>query len=353
MQRLQVVLDKAFREYGAALGIFILSRVLIFITFYAVISYGVGKPSWTSWDAGHYLDIAVQGYTYGGANAKGNLIAFFPLYPLLIKGTSYLLSVPSLVAALLNSFIFGLISTVLLYRYVADWKNKSVGLMAVFLFAFYPMTVFVSAPYTESLFFALTMGVFLLLRRNQLFWASILIGLTSVTRMTGVLLVPLFLYVAFRNRVGWLKFLGYSFLMAYPFLLFLFYQYVAFGTPLAFSLAQHIGWGKTIAGPWVGVITLLNNMPQHIMWQVDVLILAIMCATLILSWRKVDRLLWFFGLEVILLTVSSNWILGTGRYMMLMLPFYVYWAEFLQKRETLRQLVIAVCASWAMFNAAL
>ena len=44
---------------------------------------------WSRWDSGWYIDIARNGYSDTLQNVYMN-VAFFPLYPLLIKGVQYL-----------------------------------------------------------------------------------------------------------------------------------------------------------------------------------------------------------------------------------------------------------------------
>ena len=44
--------------------------------------------AWNRWDAPHYIDIAKDGYVATGENSV--FIAFFPLFPLLMKAMSFL-----------------------------------------------------------------------------------------------------------------------------------------------------------------------------------------------------------------------------------------------------------------------
>src|SRR6266581_2535810 len=56
---------------------------------------------WARWDSAFYLDIASRGYTYPEAGHLSNL-AFFPLYPLLMKLVSGLTGNPLLAGVLVS-----------------------------------------------------------------------------------------------------------------------------------------------------------------------------------------------------------------------------------------------------------
>jgi len=61
--------------------------------------------------------------------------------------------------------------------------------LAVLLTAFAPMAFFFSAVYTESLYLALSLGVFWFARHGRWMWVGVLGALAAATRSTGVLLL--------------------------------------------------------------------------------------------------------------------------------------------------------------------
>jgi hypothetical protein len=97
---------------------------------------------WGRWDAVHYLDIATQGY-------QGTDMAFFPLFPLLIRIVGSLAG-NHLVAGLLisnASFFFGLL---FLYKLLEREYDRAVARRAIFYVSIFPTSVYFTAVYTES-----------------------------------------------------------------------------------------------------------------------------------------------------------------------------------------------------------
>lgn len=134
------------------------------------------------WDSNWYVDLASHGYRHEGVEP-----AFFPLYPLLMRGLGELTG-SVVVAGVLISLAAFLVSLVLLSRLTALELGETAGRRAVVLVAFFPTSLFFSAVYTEALFLALELGAFYAARRGRWAWAGLLGGLGAATRNTGALL---------------------------------------------------------------------------------------------------------------------------------------------------------------------
>ncbi len=103
---------------------------------------------WGRWDAVHYLNIATVGY-------HGTDMAFFPLFPLLIRIFGSLAG-NHLIAGLVISnacFFFGLL---FLYKLLEREYDRSTARRAIFYVSIFPSAVFFSAVYTESLLLMVT-----------------------------------------------------------------------------------------------------------------------------------------------------------------------------------------------------
>jgi mannosyltransferase PIG-V len=136
------------------------------------------------WDSNWYVDLASHGYRHEAVEP-----AFFPLYPLLMRGLGELTT--SVVAAgLLISLAAFLTSLVLLGRLTELELGPEAARRAIVLLAFFPTALFFSAVYTEALFLALELGAFYAARRGRWGWAGVLGALGSATRNTGALLLP-------------------------------------------------------------------------------------------------------------------------------------------------------------------
>ncbi len=146
--------------------------------------------------------------------------------------------------------------------------------LAVFLTAFAPMAFFFSAVYSESLYLALSVGLFWCARQGRWALVGVVGALAAATRSTGiVLIVPalmLYLYgpredraeeALARARSGWRRLRPryrleldalWLLLPALGVVLYLGYLGLSGGDALAPFDAQQV-WGRHFAGPYVGI----------------------------------------------------------------------------------------------------
>lgn len=146
------------------------------------------------WDGVWYLTIAQHGYT------SAPLASFFPLYPVSVGALSWSTG-SAIVVGTLISLVALLFALSVLYRLVELDFGARGATASVWLLALFPMSLFFSAIYTESLFLALSLSCVYLARRGRWGWAGVLGCLASATRSVGlVLIVPLvILYVSDRR----------------------------------------------------------------------------------------------------------------------------------------------------------
>jgi hypothetical protein len=192
---------------------FAASRLLVLVAAIAgaeLLSYGIGArgpdphpfASWplggvfdfvlgplVRWDAHYYLGIATHGYRPHVEALRGAR-AFFPLYPLLVRGLGGFASAGgAVVAATLISLAAFAGGLRLLHRLATIELGRRNADATVLLLAFAPVALFFSAPYTESLFLLLSAGAFLAARTGRWAFAGAAAGLASGTRPTGALLI--------------------------------------------------------------------------------------------------------------------------------------------------------------------
>jgi hypothetical protein len=134
------------------------------------------------WDAIHYLQIAQHGYQ----DVRDT--AFYPLYPILIRAGSVLTH--SLVIAGVLISLGSMLAALVIVRRLAELElGRPTADLTVWLIAFGPMAVFLSAIYTESLFIALSAGTFYAARRGRWAAAGALGCLAAMERSSGVFLL--------------------------------------------------------------------------------------------------------------------------------------------------------------------
>lgn len=136
------------------------------------------------WDAKHFLRVAMAGY-----DTLEPSIQVFPLYPALIRLIKPLIGnwiqAGFAVAQIASFFAF-----YFLYKLARLDLGENESKVALILFAMFPTAYFLSAPYTEPLFCALTFGGIYFARTDRFAAAALLCLGASLTRYTGLLLAP-------------------------------------------------------------------------------------------------------------------------------------------------------------------
>ncbi len=109
--------------------------------------------------------------------------------------------------AVLPSFIGGMISIGIIYLLGRDLKNSAAGLLAAFLFAISPMSVWLSVwGLADSLFMTVTLLSFWTLIHRRFYWTGFLIGIAFGIKQTILSFGPLYflclLIIEFHHHSG-------------------------------------------------------------------------------------------------------------------------------------------------------
>lgn len=227
------------------------------------------------WDAQYFVHISIYGYTYE------NCLAFFPLYPILIRLLSnffhffcVFISIEAII--LLISITFNVIVFVLtcqtLYKITClAFNDTRFGYRVVLLFCYNPASVFFLAPYTECLYSFLTFRVILscliLYKKYQKYGFKfhvdngkviIEIALSAITRSNGVLNVGFLIFTficlmkktfpfsekVYSKCLHFVKYLGiiliFSYLSLVPFFLYQLYSYKLFCTDFYVDIPKDV-----------------------------------------------------------------------------------------------------------------
>ena len=222
---------------------------------------------WSRWDAGWYYKIAKFGYQFTPGQESST--AFFPLYPMLLRGVHALLpgstDLMYFIAGLIVSnaaLLIGLYYLALLVRMEFD---EQVAARTVLYLLVFPTSFFFSAVYSESVFLAAAAAAFYYARRSNWALAGLCAAAGALTRSPGILLVvPLgveyLLQRGFRPRsirpnVAWLL------LIPAALAGLMLYFHLRFGNFMASRDAQAAwghGWGQ-LAWPWHPFVRFLKH----------------------------------------------------------------------------------------------
>ncbi len=322
--------------------------------------------TFAAWDSAWYLDIAQRGYTFR-ADAPSS-VAFFPLYPLLIRVGAFLFGgSPQAfwLSAIALSYASFVIALVLLHRLTERcFGSRDAARRAVLSIAVFPFSFPFTRIYTESLFLLVSVGAIFSAVAGRWRLAGACGALATVTRPNGiVLLVPLAI-MALQAPWAWRPLLGRVFaLLALPAALLWYcaFVYALSGDPLAWLNAQ-AHWGYSIGNaPWASVQSALESVETQGLYRYLVSShgalyafshAAIGLAVVALTPSVFRRLGPAMGCYVaigILIPFSGNALEGIGRYASTLFPVFVYLGGAVRSQRTHDALLIG-SSLWLALN---
>ncbi|MFI5240740.1 MAG: mannosyltransferase family protein, partial [Candidatus Saccharimonadia bacterium] len=154
-----------------------------------------------SWDGADYIQIALTGYQ--------NLfwVNWFPLYPITIHVLNFIIPSP-LVSALVIAWT-SLVGAIYFYLKIArklfNLKDVTEPLRALLFFVLFPTSVFLIAPFAESLFAFLALGAIYFALSKRYYLASLFALLSSATHITGVIVAIFVALIMLEEELEWYK----------------------------------------------------------------------------------------------------------------------------------------------------
>jgi hypothetical protein len=293
------------------------------------------------WDARHLEDVARSGYS-------GDLYAFFPGFPLLVRLVSAGTALPVDVAGVVVSVAAGVALAYGVDRLAREVSGAG-GSLAVGLVAVLPLSVVFLMPYSEATFCALAVWTLVALGRGRVLLGAVLCAGAGLVRPTGVALVVAVVVAALasvdRRRgalavavapLGVAGYLGWVALRT--------------GSPSGWVDRQHAGWGTGVDGG-AATWSWLRTMPPRDAWVTDVLIVAgavacIVTAGVLLRRRRIADAGYVAGVLVLALGTSGVW---NSRYRLLLPALVVGCAlagpALLRLRTSVRVVALAAIAA--------
>lgn len=309
------------------------------------------------WDAVHYVSIAHDGYYLTP------LTAFFPFFPLLMRGVGFLLG-GSIIADYAAGIIIANIcfygALVILYYLVAIDFGHNVAKLALFYLAFAFYGVFFFVGYTESLFLLLTLAAFLFLRRGKpLDWclAGVCGFLVTLTRPTGIILIIPFL-VLFIQKFGlrtlltrencWQKLNALLSMVLIPqgLLIYMLYQWLTLGNAWLFTIEQTRIWRRSLAFPWVGLINAMQlvALGGPLICLRDTVFTLVPLVALIMGWKSIHLHYRLYSLVMVLFVLcepnQQDGLLSVPRFCVVIFPIFILFAIWSKYRRVACYLAI-------------
>jgi hypothetical protein len=176
---------------GTALGLFALAR-LTGAAVLAVTAWATGHRPLTllgrSWDSRWYLGIAEHGYgraLHVPPDLVFSDLAFFPLYPALVRAVTAVSPLSGGAAGLLVSWSAAAVAAAGLYALGAHLHGRAVAATLVLLWGLLPHSVVLSMAYTEPLLTAFAAWSLYAVLTGRWLWAGTLAALAGLARPNG------------------------------------------------------------------------------------------------------------------------------------------------------------------------
>lgn len=346
------------------------SRILIFIFVYIIqillqkefINISTYFRMWFIQDSPHYINIAQYGYQTVGEERF--YIAFYPLYPLLIKAFSFLFY-DYTVSGILVSCLFLAIACLYVYKLIIlEFGDENLANEAILLLLIVPYSFFFGIVYTESLFLALSAMVFYYSRKKKWILAGIFGMLGSLTKNQGLFLfVPIAIEICLNSSLiidlkkhshkNALKYLlttiPYALFPFIGFSLYLLLNKIVFGDWFKFLEYQQAHWnngmwffadsikkGFMYALSYDWIFSIGTFIPQVIFFFVAIILI-------IISIKKVPLSYTAFSLIVLIFSYSPTWLLSGPRYISSIVPIYIFLSLFTQKSRLIQYITNIIC----------
>jgi hypothetical protein len=320
--------------------------------------------AWVRFDGNWYAQIAATGYS--AVPGLKDTLAFFPLYPLLIR----LVSIPLLgnihLAAVLIARLadFSVCLGILALAWQELGANRALGRLALAITLAFPMAFFLSAAYTESLFLAEVCFTLLFLRRRTWGLAALFAFLAALTHPRGLVLFLPLAWEWMRVERPWEHFRdlrvlrnGVLVLGAIP-LGFLIVAVVDMittgGDPLAI-IHSHASFGRVTLAPWLLVRLIfgifyrsapgtLNQAYNLADIGLVLVVTAVLIVAVVRGRMPVAFVLYSVGLIVLAIASptpnGTDAFLSAGRFVVPSVPVFLALAAWAKDRPWLAWLII-------------
>lgn len=316
---------------------FISRLALLLLSWGATHLFGNGKDlleTWNHWDANHYIFIADNGY-YSVDEGLIRLV-FLPLYPIAVWFFNFIFT-DARISSLIVSWLCLCGACIYLYKLVLlDWDKKAANRAVKYLLIF-PVTVFLGAPFTESMFLLFCFGCLYYARIRRFAYACIFGGLAALTRSVGILLiVPVIIEMIYNHGLipktikentksklsDFFKDFKFIFIILLATVSYLLLNHLITGDALYFFKAQQEHWFESF-GSYANTLSVTLGQilsPDNILrnkltlWISQFLVLIIGGITLPILCKKMRVSYGAYAAVYIFIVFAPTWLLSGFRY---------------------------------------
>lgn len=322
-----------------------LLTLLYGVASYEVINDENGPVSeiFSRWDSVHYAAIAEQGYVQD--TEKAYRICFFPLFPFLAAPIAHICG-DATIALLIIANLACIAACVVFYRLVEMDFDSETALRSVFAMLVFPTAYFLHVGYTESLFLATSIAALLFARRNMWVAAGLLAILATLTRMTGLALLPALVVEYLHQRQFRLSKVRWSALLTLSPLaglgIYLLINIIVSGNAFEFLHQQSAHFSRKVDWPWVGLVGDLGGLvtarPSIKLTVSMADIVALVLSTVAIAWSawKLRPCYTIYAAGIWILTFCYSFWLSVPRLVLPIFPMFIMFAVLTKGRPVLQ-----------------
>ena len=307
----------------------------------------MGPIPWANTDGINYIRIAEWGY--GHLNE-----AFFPLYPLLLRGIHFFIPLPFEVIGVALSTTCFFAGLIILYKIMAKTSITQAKWVIVCILSF-PTAFFFTAVYTESLFFLLAVLVMYFSDKKKWLFAGVCVGLASATRMVGICTAIIVLYELWKTKYRLRPWdVAGIFVMPLGLCSYMWFLWKTFNDPLRFVHIQALyeinrTVGRFILLPqvlwrYMKILVLAVGKPTMVAYGVSIIELALTLGAFYLlyyGWKKKMKAGYLlYSLVVLTIPTLTGTLTSMHRYILTVVPLFFIFICI--KRNTVKYVLISM-----------
>jgi hypothetical protein len=305
--------------------------------------FGSTSPFWDTfarWDSGYFEGIARSGYA-PLAGGRSN-IAYFPVYPLLIRAVARLFGrqhAAFYISGIAIAWLSFVLAMVALYHLARLDLPPPRAARAVLLTMIFPFSFFFGVAYSESTFLLFVVLAFHGFRTRRWLLGGLCGAVATATRVPGVMILPALGWLAWRQAQPTVRDRGYAaaglVLAASGVGAYSLYIYQRTAQPFEWAATLE-RWGYYPGGaPWTAPVSLVRQLVVHpylylttnpmavydTLYGVTGILFAVMVP---LVWRRFGAAYGLFMLLSLWLPLSSGVFEGIGRYCSVLFPAFLW-----------------------------
>lgn len=315
-----------------------------------------GLARWIdAWDGAWYRTITQHGYVIEHHFRSYESVAFFPLFPYLVRWTMLVTHLPYqliglglnvLLTSLLVLVIYKLTHLLAVEHKVRKGMAETISRLAAVFVLINPSAFFFVAYYADALLVLLVAAAVYAAYREKYWLAGLLAGLATAAKSIGVVGMPVILLIyAARHknqllkavRRDWLKLAGVCVLAFNGLIAYMFYLWVRFGDPLVFIKVEKY-WNRNVSGFFLNSIwgiwyektfnpvyfkPMSNYLYELFLMSIPI---AVVAFAVYLVVRHRLEYAWLAALSVlaVLIPMSTGTLQSLNRYVLLLTPALAY-----------------------------